>query len=446
MLGRHRKLNLGATWSEEHSEGCVLLGSTAVYRRLMDPFSSCSNSDDSVYPKSVTNYDGNRGYTTRRKRFEKSESEDSGVELPPPSPLGSESSYNPDESESIEGSTPEDPESLESPTLENCKSQKGRSFEKTNYFKKIQEGVIWEQSSPEKSGESDIYLQKAADSLEYFVNEQKEKDNSSVPHKLEQAILRSRRQRSSSREAIQSRAARCNRHYAGSLKDNQRGKHFCHQARSPVCQTLEKEEQDALLLPGDGLRYLENLCHMLEQMAELQQRNQRLQIEKREAQERLRNQVLFLDACVCGSSRDSRDLEQDTTDNQLPSATTWRPQHYRQRSSSHAGVMLTLARRSENTLRENNKLNPQYVSVPNLQEAETQRTSQNLKTEASQWFSVKSLLSRLSRKNSGSAPLRESHSNCRSQKGFPKNCFNFSEAMLNPFLPQPNSKYSEDTI
>ncbi|XP_068130773.1 uncharacterized protein C8orf58 homolog isoform X2 [Hyperolius riggenbachi] len=414
MLGRHRKLNFGATGNEEQSESCVLLGSTAVYRRLMDPSSSYSSS---VYhfTKPSAEHSGNEEHSMSRKRFEKSESEDSGVELPPPSPFGSESSYNPEESESAESSNPEDQESLESPTHEESLNHKSPAYGKTNNTQQSQEAVTVRRRTSQASGSINMHSHGDLNRMDYFVNKQLEKDTTDVPHKLEQAIIRSRRQRSSSREAIQNRAARCNRQYPGSLKEQRRGKPFSHPAKSQAFRSMEKEDQDPLVLPGDGLNYLENLCQMLEQIADLQRRNQMLHHEKKEMEKKLCNQVLFLDSCVCGSSRDSCDLEQDMADGHHPGTTPWRPQHYRKRSSSHAGVLFTLARQTENTLREKEKMNPQYVSVPNLQQAETQRTNQNYKPEASQWFKVKDLLSKLTRKNSRSSPSQATRSNYRNQ-------------------------------
>ncbi|KAM5171471.1 uncharacterized protein C8orf58 homolog [Mantella aurantiaca] len=382
----------------------------------MDPSFSCSISRGSLYPKSSDNRGGNGGYTDIRKRFEKSESEDSGVELPPPSPFGSESSYNPDESESVESSTPEDPESLESPTPEESPNLKSLAYGKPDNFQHSQGAVSVEHSSSEKPGSFNLNSPRNIRRLEYNMNEQHEKKISGVPHKLEQAILRSRKQRSSSREAIQNRASKCARHYPGSLKEPRIGKSVAHEPRSSVRQRLENEDKDALQLPGDGLRYLESLCHMLEQFAELQQRNRNLQHQKRTLEERLQNQVLFLDACVCGSSRDSRDLDEDTRDTPLRSqGTTWQPQHYRKRSSSHAGVMFSLPRQPGNNLKEAIKMDPQYVSVPNLQETERQKAKQSYRAESSQWFKMKDLLSKWSGKNLAPAPSHGTQSNYRTQ-------------------------------
>ncbi|XP_072255924.1 uncharacterized protein C8orf58 homolog [Pyxicephalus adspersus] len=415
MLGRHRKLNLGALWSEERSEGCVLLGSTAVYRPLMDSSSNCGISRVSHYPKSIVNHGGHGGYTVIRKHFEKSESEDSGVEMPPPSPYGSESSYNPDESESVESSNPEEPESLESPTPEASPNLNSLAYGKPDHFQPSQETTSVEYSFLENPGSSNMHAPRNIHPLEYCITKQHEEDISNMPHKVEQAILRSRKQRSSSREAIQIRAARCSRQSASSQKEQHRGKSVGYEGQSSVCQSVENEGQDVLNLPGDGLRYLENLCHMLEQMAELQQRNQKLQHQKKTLEKKLQSQVLFLDSCVCGSSRDSRDLEQDMADNPLPNGTSWQPQHYRKRSSSHAGVLLGLATQPENNLKQTIKLDPQYVSVPNLQETERRRTTLNCKAEPTQWFKVKDLLSKLAKKNSSPSAPQGTQSNCRTQ-------------------------------
>ncbi|XP_069821069.1 uncharacterized protein C8orf58 homolog [Dendropsophus ebraccatus] len=417
MLGRYKKLTFGTPCNEDHSEGCVLLGSTAVYRRLMDSTSPCNGPAVSHYVQSTTNHGGSRGCIIIRKRFEKSESEDSGVELPPPSPFGSESSYNPDESDSLESSTPEYSESLDNPTSEDPISTV------TENQGSSEETVILEKSS----GSFKMHAEKDTETMKCLFTQHRERDMSGVPHKLEQAILRSRRQRSMYREPAQNRVPRYNRQYVGSLKEQWRGDNISYQAKSPTRQSQENKEQDPLVLPGDGLRYLESLCQMLEQIAELQQKNQRLQQEKREAEgklhkkeeERLQNQVLFLDSCVCGASQASRDSANDLTDNPKPIEKIWQPTHYRKRSSSHAGVLLSVARPTENGLKKSEKMDPQYVSVPNLQEGAGVKPRRNYKPETTQWHRVKEMISRIAGKgagpNNGSSKTAERRNNCRTQ-------------------------------
>lgn len=413
------------------SEGCVPLGSTAVYKRLMDPTSHCTDSAVTHYVQFPTNHGGSRGCITVRKHFEKSESEDSGVELPPPSPFGSESSYNPDSEESLESSTPEYSESLDSPTPEDPESPKSASTENQGSLALSEETDILEHA-----GSFKMHQDKDTDTVEHFFP-QRERHTSGVPHKLEQAILRSRRQRSTSRESMQNknmqnRTARYHRQYVGSLKEQRRG-NPSYQSKSPTRQSQENKDQDPLLLPGDGLRYLESLCQMLEQIAELQQNNQRLQQEKREAEERKHNQVLFLESCVCGASQASRDSVNDLTDNPHPNERIWEPTHYRKRSSSHAGALLSTARPAGNGLRAAEKMDPQYVSVPNLQEGEKQRPHHNYKAESSQWYKVKEVLSRIAGKGAGpihgSSKAADPHNNCRTQtllegnRQYPKRLF-----------------------
>ncbi|XP_075063208.1 uncharacterized protein C8orf58 homolog isoform X2 [Mixophyes fleayi] len=390
----------------------------------MDPPSGCSAPAVPHYAQSAGNRVGNRDYTVVRNRFEKSESEDSGVELPPPSPFGSESSYNPDEPESLESSAPEyseSPESPESSAPEDPESLKSSICSKQDSFALSEETHKLAHSASKNPGSFKMHPHKDIDRLEYFLPQQREKDTSGVPHKLEQAVLRSRRQRSTSRESIQNRAARYSRQYPGSLKDQRRGKTFAHQARSPIRQSEENKDQDPLHLPGDGLRYLESLCDMLEQIAGLQENNLRLQHEKREAEERLRNRVVILDSCVCGSSRTCRELDNDLTDNPLPNERTWEAQHYRKRSSSQAGMLLTIARHTDSTLRESDKTEPHYVSVPNLKGGDRRRTTQTCKAEVSQWYKVKEMLSKLAHKGAGPADVKgssrtaEPHYNCRTQ-------------------------------
>ncbi|XP_072000718.1 uncharacterized protein C8orf58 homolog isoform X1 [Engystomops pustulosus] len=409
MLGRYRKLTFGTPCNEEPAEDCVLLRSTPVYQHPMDPTLHCTASAVvSHYVQLTPNHGASRGCIIVRKRFEKSESEDSGVELPPPSPFGSESSYNPDESESLESSTPEYSEGTESPTPEDPESPKRTTIESHNSL-----------TQDNSTGSLKVHPDKDIDTMNHLYTQPRERDTSGVPHKLEQAILRCRRQRSTNREPVQNKTSRYSRQYVGSLKDQRRGKPFAYQAKSPTRQSQENTDQDPLHLPGDGLRYLESLCQMLEQIAELQQKNQRLQQEKREVEGRKNNQVLFLDACVCGATRASRDSDSDVTDNPRPIERSWEPKHYRKRSGSHAGVLLSVARPPENGLREANKMDPKYISVPNLQEREEQRPNRSNKAEASQWHRVKDILSKIAGKSSGSGHERnqaaEPSNNCRTQ-------------------------------
>ncbi|XP_075129338.1 uncharacterized protein C8orf58 homolog [Leptodactylus fuscus] len=397
----------------EHSEGCVLLRSTPVDQRLMDSTLHCPGPAVSHFSQRTANHGASRGCINGRKRFEKSESEDSGVELPPPSPYGSESSYSPEESESLESSTPEYSESPDSPTSEDPESPKRPTTEIQAPLVQSKETVIMEHST----GSFGIHSAKDVDPMERLVTQQRERELSGVPHKLEQAIIRSRRQRSSSKESIQNRTARNSRKYVGSIKEQRRGRTFSCEARSPTRPCQENKDQDPLHLPGDGLHYLENLCQMLEKIAELQQKNQRLQRDKKEAERRIHNQVLFLDSCVCGTSPNSRDSDSDVTDNPQPNEKTWEPKHYRKRSGSHAGVLLSVAKPTDNGLKVANKMDPKYVSVPNLQEGEQQRLHRNYKAEAPQWYKVKDMLSRLTGKSQESIHRRsqaaEPGKNCR---------------------------------
>ncbi|KAM4678050.1 uncharacterized protein C8orf58 homolog [Discoglossus pictus] len=407
MLGRSRKLTLATLWNEERSDDCVLLGSTAVYRRLMDPSSDCCGpaaSDfvcDGYYNQRDSQFQNIRG------RFEKSESEDSGIELPPISPFGSESSYNPEEPESLESSVPEEPETL-------------KHF--TPYDLKDSASVETDILDVSDSESPRTLTCKDSARLETSSTEDLERDMTGVPFKLEQAVLRSRRQRGS-RESHHNWAGRSGRHYQGSLKDQRRLKQHSLRTRSPPRPHQEEEVKDLLPLPGDGLQYLENLCLMLEHIAELQQKNLRLQQEKRKVEEKMYNTVPFIDTCVCGSNRPHRVSNLEDPDGALPETRTWKAQHYRKRSCSHTGVLQFTSQPQDNNLIGAAKLEPHFVSVPNLKDEDRSSMDQNCKTpqsEFSQWDKIKYLISKLSRKAAGNAEapgvLRaEMQSNCRSQ-------------------------------
>ncbi|XP_075457588.1 uncharacterized protein C8orf58 homolog isoform X2 [Ascaphus truei] len=394
----------------------------------MDPVSECGGPVVSGFADDEDGDGGDRDPALPRGRFEKSESEDSGIELPPSSPFGSESSYTPEEPESLEVSTPEEPESLEISTPEEPESleisipeepesleisipEEPESLESST----PEEPESLESSAPVKQWSMKEPFPEGTDSLEVHIPEKPERSHGptpnetsrlevsapnewerhrpGLPHKLEQAVLRSRRQRASSRGTPL---------YPGSLKGQCRVKPPARWSRSPPRPLQEEEEKDPLPLPGDGLRYLDSLCHMLEQIAELQQRNQRLQCEKREAEERLCNRegrVLFMDACVCGSSRPRGSSDLEPAGVSLPEVKPWVPPSLRKRSSSHTEVLLSLTRHPEHVLTGAEKRQPQFASVPNLQdEGDRSSRAQNSKGKASQWNKVKLLISRLARK------------------------------------------------
>ncbi|KAE8619309.1 hypothetical protein XENTR_v10009715 [Xenopus tropicalis] len=384
MLGRCRKLSFNSLWRKERfDEGCVLLSSTAVYRRIMDSSDHCCESETPSYDREVEHYVRNRRSTKKREEFMKSESEDSGVELPPPSPLGSESSYSAEEPESLEN--PQEPESLQSFTHEKADDlpdftpdqtdiPQACASEKPENFKVLTHGEI----------------------AELDVDEQRETDTFDIPCKLEQAVLRSRTRRVRHKDLHQNRAGIRSRHYHGSLK------HTLHnRARSPPRPVQVTEKEDPLSLPGEGLRYLESLCNMMEQIAELQQRNRALEREKREGEHRLHHRMP-IDACACGSTMSLIAPAPDSTDGALTEERPWEVRHYRKRSSSHTGVLWGLERNAARRLAAADKRDPHFVSVPNLQEEARQNSSPNLKAEVSQWHRLKDLVSKLAHKAAGS--------------------------------------------
>ncbi|XP_053572043.1 uncharacterized protein LOC128662245 [Bombina bombina] len=366
----------------------------------MDPSSDVCGSIDPSFDHEEDDSECHRTFSLLRSRFEKSESEDSGVELPPTSPFGSENSYNPEETESLENSSPEEPESLKcfpSYKLDDLKvsSCEGRD---------VLEDCALSKSQTLNSSNSNDLTNTAVSSAQ-----EQTRVRIDLPLKLEQAVLRSRRQRISTRDSHHNRTGTATRNYTGSLKDQRRIKQLSVRSRSPNRAHQEKEEKDLLALPGDGIRYLESLCVMLEQIAELQQRNQCLQQEMREAEER-QNRVHFIDACVCGSSGRHGNIDLNMADGPLPEMKPWKSTHYRKRSSSHTGVLQSITQTIDNNLTGAEKLEPHFVSVPNLQDEEISKTEQNCKypqTDASQWNKIKYLMSKFTRKAAGAAAAQE---------------------------------------
>ncbi|XP_018110529.1 uncharacterized protein LOC108712697 isoform X2 [Xenopus laevis] len=364
----------------------------------MDTSDTCCEGDTSSYDHEVEHYVRDRRSTKKREEFMKSESEDSGVELPPPSPLGSESSYSAEEPESLEN--PPEPESLKTFTHGKVDDlpdftpdqtdlpQASASSEKPESFRVLTHGGI----------------------AELDVDEQRETDAFDIPCRLEQAVLRSRTRRVRHKDLHQSRAGSRSRHYHGSLK------HTLHnRERSPPRPEQVKEKEDPLSLPGEGLKYLESLCNMMEQIAELQQRNQALQQEKRDEEHRLRHRMP-IDSCICGSTTSLMVPAQDSTDGALTDERPWEPKHYRKRSSSHTGVLWSLERNPGRSLVSADKRDPHFISVPNLQEEARQNSVPNLKGEVSQWHRLKDLVSKLAQKAAGSGSMSaDKQGTCRSQ-------------------------------
>ncbi|XP_018109021.1 uncharacterized protein LOC108711622 isoform X2 [Xenopus laevis] len=370
--------------TECFDEGCVLPSSTAVYRQIMDSSDTCCEGETPNYDREVEHYVRNRRSSKKREEFMKSESEDSGVELPPPSPLGSESSYSAEEPESLEN--PLEPDSLKSFTHGNVDDLPDFTPDQTD---------LPQASASEKPETFRVLTHGGIAELD--VDEQQETDTFDIPCRLEQAVLRSRTRRVRHKDLHQNRAGLHSRHYHGSLK------HTLHNhARSPPQPVQVKEKEDPLSLPGEGLRYLESLCNVMEQIAELQQRNQALQHEKREGEYRLRHRVP-IDSCTCGSTKFQMGPAQDSTDGALPKERPWETKHYRKRSCSHSGVLRGLERNPGRHLASVDKRDPRFVSVPNLQKEERHNSSLNLKGEVSQWHRLKDMVSKLAHKATGSA-------------------------------------------
>ncbi|KAG8441131.1 hypothetical protein GDO86_006758 [Hymenochirus boettgeri] len=336
--------------------------------------------------------------TMKMGRFKKSESEDSGVELPPGSPLGSESSYSIGEPDSLENHVYEEPECFKSFVHEN-----------TNVLPDITSDQMDLQALPKSRNPVLNYCPMT----ELDISEEQETDKSDISHRVEQAMQRSRMRRARHRDPHHCRSALYGQRYPGSLKTT-----YCNREKSPSRAALEKEE-DGLSFPGEGLRYLESLCLMMEHLAELQQRNRALLREKKETEQKVRNRVLG-NSCTCGSSKSHNPLVEDSTDSRLPDTGTWEDRQYRRRSSSHTGALRRVDRNTSHALVLANKTNPRFVSVPNLQEEVRQSRTQSFKGETSHWFKLKDLVSKLTNKATGSTAVQgsigaEKQRSCRYQ-------------------------------
>ncbi|XP_043938879.1 uncharacterized protein LOC122811238 [Protopterus annectens] len=200
------------------------------------------------------------------------------------------------------------------------------------------------------------------------------------------------------------------------------------------CITLESEEEPSSheplhFGPGQGLRYLEQVCQMLEKIAHLRQRNLQLQRLNDTVDRQLRSkeieEELVLERCSCGAAEQILKPEKEfklqshmdlTNKAQYLSL----PNHCRTRSVSDAGVFLGSMKGSSPIHNKETKLSPKrmtvhYVSIQDLQdqldgEAPPSREGQASvkKANQTQWRKVKQILSRLRRKTPNSSNAQNS--------------------------------------
>lgn len=431
MMKRQRKFNLQRLWSKDgpgssSSGGCLVLTSTSTYRRLCD-------NEEQVMSVSTSRMDGDLDrweppeaeslgesigqqlgadgffqafdFYAKGHRLAKSESEDSGVEMG--SGEASPSTSESDHSFLLDG--PELPQKLNWPSL-------GKDLVATR--EGAQSEQDWGNMVPQK-----------------------------VNTKLEQAMQRTKQTRTSvERPGRRAPSATLARRHSGSLPSLDMGtfqagalqdmgasmdtlkenwRHCQEPCRAPgprrvklaqlrlqsleedCQQEVEMEKDDSLVLPGQGLRYLEHVCQVLEKMAELQRNNRSLQWQKRAIEARLRSTASEQEICGAapplGASQPDLHLARQTD----ATATTsgGRRVSFRERSmsTSDVGNLWDFAPVQGTRARPSAAILGTFVSTPDLKDTPDGWIPSNVpyqrqKSEPSQWERVKELLSKVARR------------------------------------------------
>ncbi|KAG6934488.1 chromosome 8 orf 58 [Chelydra serpentina] len=176
-------------------------------------------------------------------------------------------------------------------------------------------------------------------------------------------------------------------------------------------EEAEGQPDPSLTLPGQGLRYLEHVCLMLEKIAQLQQANLQLRQQQKAMESRLQGQQAEKagpsEERPCGAPEErglpQPDLapesraEVEMQEEDLP-LDSWRPHHFRARSASD------LTRSSEKEPVCSRKTAMHCVSSPTLLDqpdwgAHTLPPNMKPRNERSHWGKVKVLINRITRKS-----------------------------------------------
>ncbi|XP_066495750.1 uncharacterized protein C8orf58 homolog [Tiliqua scincoides] len=409
---------IDSTWRP--AENRVVLTSVSMYRKLQDPpvpkLAICLELEDKVSSEmggwdqagSPTEQDFLQGLPdslgflpTSSGRLLKSESEDSGVEMAssdhsPSTPVGSEKSFSLD---CLDGFQPSSEDTAPSPP------------------------------GPQETCPQGPPLHGPAPASDQAYHR-----NLSVSRKLAQVVQRSQRHR------LPGRATRPLGQRPQSLEDLEGLKpsslprtidgHVAVAATAggscgafSDCSSTPEEQSTAeevrvldgplLTMPGQGLRYLEHICQMLEKIAELQRANLRLQHQQQVMECRIRAQESENEV---PSEEDPgqttvESLPEDPTTPEMaeeeedPSALgSWRSHHFRPRSASE-----TVLRSPARNLAGNKPDGPRTAvahsaSSPSLLDqpdggSQTLPSGMKLKNEHSHWSKVKVLINRMTRKS-----------------------------------------------
>ncbi|XP_053872542.1 uncharacterized protein C8orf58 homolog isoform X1 [Malaclemys terrapin pileata] len=419
MLRRRRVFAVEPLWSPDGArkpwESCVVLTSASIYRKLQE--ASGESTDPAPEPQRGSRMSselglwGPAGSPTepglphqlglfpKTGRLLKSESEDSGVEMAgnensPSTPLGSESSFSLD---CLDGFQPSTADSAASDPEEGCPEAEGP-----------------EEPDPLRE---QVYLQ-----------------NLSVSKKLAQVMQRSRKLHVPSRspkplgrKSLSLVELELLASYGSQGLSGKVGAAEGHSQALSGCRSLEEQSTEScgeeaevrrdpsLTLPGQGLRYLEHVCLMLEKIAQLQRANLQLQQQQKVMESRLWGQqaenVVPSEERPCRAPEE-QGLSQPEPENRaevemqeedLP-LDSWRPHHFRARSASDTGMLQDLTRSSENEPACSRKPATHCVSSPTLLDqpdwgAHTLPPNMRPRNDRSHWGKVKVLINRITRKS-----------------------------------------------
>ncbi|XP_061448975.1 uncharacterized protein C8orf58 homolog isoform X2 [Rhineura floridana] len=429
LLAERRKPQLqDSTWSP--TESCVVLTSISMSQRLQN-----------LQPQWPLNLDGKRsnqedrwgeagslreaiphelGFLPTSGRLLKSESEDSGVEMAsndhsPSTPVGSEKNFSLDCLDGFQPSVEDSPPPP--PLLQSC--PKGKEPEDLSF---IQDRAYCQNLSVSKK-----LAQVVQRSQKLCLPGQASRQLHQRPQSLVdlEGLMSYRLHRLASMDRNVDAAA-------GELIHVVSG-HSTPEERNPEG---EVHYETSLTMPGQGLRYLEHICQMLEKIAHLQRANLRLQHQHHVMECQIRVQESENEGFSEEAPEDPRltrvepqaddpaatEMEEEEEDPKLTDS--WHPHHFRARSASDTRVLRSPARNLGNKADCARTSAAHSASVPSLLDqpdggSHTLPPGMKLKNDHSHWGRVRGLISRITRKSlraneaSPSGQPASSSSQCR---------------------------------
>ncbi|XP_064421767.1 uncharacterized protein LOC102364603 [Latimeria chalumnae] len=353
----------------------------------------------------------------------KSESEDSGVELASsenfsPSPIGSEHSFSLESfenshSQSVldlrEGQTEEEPAPL---TRKRSHTEVARDTINTSprswgVNRKLEQALSRTKRQQRKI-RSLIHINSVLQ-----IQDDDNDDETVVPLNSDEDL--SAGLHTNTQESLESHVEECKVSTEAEVQIPETKCLDCHVVEEfdELCREAKKVQQDRYKVfspkPGQGLDYLEQVCRMLEKIAELQQRNLKLQKQKEAVENQLRNKKmeteLLVGQCFCGAAEQfqktpegsKRHSHVDFTD-APPDAFT--PSHLQKRSASDT---LKIIQDKDIAALPPSQVTTQFVSAGNLlddpaREFELPSFPAENRADHAHWGRAKDLITRLRKK------------------------------------------------